>query len=59
MIHSREPSSASNGDSACADLDMTHMQSPIQSRGYKVTSFENLMDVCLMDVCFSSQGRVE
>lgn len=35
MIHSREPSSASNGDSACADLDMTHMQSPIQSRGYK------------------------
>jgi len=33
MIHSREPSSASNGDSACADLDMSHIQSPIQAKG--------------------------
>ncbi|XP_066916687.1 early estrogen-induced gene 1 protein-like [Clytia hemisphaerica] len=33
MHHSREPSGVSNGDSACADLDMSHLQSPIQARG--------------------------
>lgn len=32
--HSREPSSVSTGDSACADLDtMSHIHSPLQSRG--------------------------
>lgn len=30
--HSREPSNISTGDSACADLDTSHLQSPLQPR---------------------------
>lgn len=30
--HSREPSTISTGDSACADLDTSHLQSPLQPR---------------------------